>query len=169
MTHSVKRKWTFDLSGSTSTAAHKIPEPYGYVSATVQRVNERREDRTSELRTKRAWELAKSPMSMIPLYGLLFFLLPNAPSIYTLSFTFIALSNPITQAVSVLKVFAGLSDKSNSSQVILCQIIYVLGNMFFAGLALWKISKMGLLPVHDADWIAFYGVPQPTDMVTTPL
>jgi len=122
-----------------------------------------------QITLQRAWEVAKSPFSMLPIFGLLFFLLPNSPSIYTLSFTFIALSNPITQALAVFKVFAGLKDKSNSMQVVLCQIVYFLTNLCFAVLALWKISKMGLLPVHDSDWIAFYGVAQPTEVVTTPL
>jgi len=106
---------------------------------------------------------------MIPLYGLLFWLLPNAPSIYTLSFAFIALFNPLRQAASVRGAFNGLHEPAIATEVMLCQLIYFVANLFFAGLALWKISKMGLLPLNEADWIAFYGVPQPVEIVISPL
>jgi len=163
MTQTQRRKWTFDL---TPNEAPHVPAPYGYISASVQDTSGPRQHQ--QMKLKRAAEIAKSPFSMVVLYGLLFFLIPNAPSIYSLSFAFLALFNPIKQAFSVRTAFAGLHDEKNGTAILGYQAMYVALNLFFAGLALWKISKMGLLPTNDADWIAFYGVPQPVDIVLQP-
>jgi len=163
MTH--RRKWVFDITSSSTT---KVPEPYGFVpdSSLDTARSRKQQESQAELKRKKAWEVAQTPFSMLPLYGLLFWLIPNTPSIYTLTFAVFALMNPLRQLLAFNSAFASLQDSTNSLTLLPCKLIYMLANLFFFGLALWKISKLGLLPVNDSDWVAFYGVKQPVEFVS---
>jgi len=164
MTH--RRKWLFENLNSSSNVS-KIPNPYGFVSDSSLDTSRSRTQQESqaELKMKKAWEIAQSPFSMLPLYGLLFWLIPNTPSIYTLTFAVFALMNPLRQLLTFNSAFVSLQDANNAFTLLPCKLIYLLANLLFTGLALWKISKLGLLPVTDADWLAFYGVKQPMEFV----
>uniref|UniRef100_A0A6B2LPR2 ER membrane protein complex subunit 4 n=1 Tax=Arcella intermedia TaxID=1963864 RepID=A0A6B2LPR2_9EUKA len=113
---------------------------------------------------KKAWEIASSPFSMIVMYGIFFWLTPNSPNIFTIAFPVYALFVPIKAIFSINQTFQGV-ENPKKSDLLPYKMMFGAIQVLFVGLALWKISKMGLLPVNDADWVIFYRVREAAEFV----
>lgn len=106
-----------------------------------------------------AWNIAKSPGSLVTMYFLLLVLIPNSPSIYVISFTSLALWNPIRSILNVNASFHGVRSPELSGTLLRYKAVYVLFNLFFVVLGAYKIAMLGFLPIYSADWINYYTVP----------
>lgn len=156
------RRWAFTLNtGDRSRGS--IPRPFSSVDDSKllperPRKDDERLERAAKL--KAAWGQATSWKGMFIMYAILYFFIPNSPSIYTISFAMYALLNPLRAAFTFNSAFKPFEHDIDKSTISFYKIIFVLGHLFFAGVASYKLMKLGFLPVTDSDWIYFYGIPK---------
>jgi len=148
---------------------YDVPPPVGFVpDGDIIPDKPRRNEQQNQIEAKRsaAWQLARSPLtSGIVMYALLIFLIPNAISIYSISFTVIALMNPLRAAFAVNAAFRQFEGELPESTLRMYKAIFVVCQLVLVAAALYKVMKLGLLPVTEADWLYFYGVPKPAETV----
>jgi hypothetical protein len=97
-------------------------------------------------------------------------MIPNSPSIISLSFCWMALSTPLFSIFSVnsskhliffnhtLAFTPCQSSTTPSSKLLPMKVMFVILQIFWVCVALYKVSNLGLLPTTDADWLPFYHV-----------
>jgi hypothetical protein len=130
-------------------------------------------DELNRSNIKRAWEIGKQPITANIPFVFMLWMFPDQPSIFTLAIVWMAFSNPIFSIFSINQgtskvrdvafvnslAFASIQiEAKNSHKLWPAKLLFLGLNI---GAILWacrKLSRMGLLPVDDADWIAFYRV-----------
>jgi len=165
------RRWQMTFGPSSRIQERDVPPPASYVKdddIIPDRPRQNEKQNVADQKRAAAWKVATSPVSGIVMYLLLLFLIPNAISIYSISFAVIALMNPIRAAFSVNVAFRSFESDLPATTLGMYKAIYVAIQLFFVGVALYKIMKLGLLPVTSSDWLYFYGVPQPKETVLIP-
>eukprot|EP01129_Flabellula_baltica_P012992 TRINITY_DN5968_c0_g1_i2.p1 TRINITY_DN5968_c0_g1~~TRINITY_DN5968_c0_g1_i2.p1 ORF type:complete len:174 (+),score=35.43 TRINITY_DN5968_c0_g1_i2:521-1042(+) len=118
-----------------------------------------------ELLNRKASQLSRSPMSMLPMVAIMFWLVPNTPSIITIMMIgFLGLMNPINSILNISQQFSSVEGKIANNKLVMNKVVFVALNLFVFCLGLWKFSKLDLLPTKEADWIAFYSSPVALEM-----
>lgn len=106
-----------------------------------------------------AWRPIQALMSMSASeYPLLTFFSPQWESFYNplLHGLFLPLFIILSSCAPAFKLL------ESSSQQWLQGLVYLIGNLLGAALAIYKCQSMGLLPTHSSDWLAFIEPPQVT-------
>jgi len=117
----------------------------------------------ASLISKKAWDIAKAPASMLPVYLLLFYLIPNSPSIITIFMIGYFVYNPFASIFNMNNAFKSVAEQINPNTIIMCKILFVTLNIVSVALMTWKLSKLDLLPT-TADWVLLYSkAPVPTE------
>eukprot|EP01127_Copromyxa_protea_P003491 TRINITY_DN13301_c0_g1_i1.p1 TRINITY_DN13301_c0_g1~~TRINITY_DN13301_c0_g1_i1.p1 ORF type:complete len:168 (-),score=29.30 TRINITY_DN13301_c0_g1_i1:44-547(-) len=156
------KRWTFNLQANKKEDGLYPPGMVleSEAKATIKSVRKGpTEDQLEQLRMKKAWETAKTPFSMIPFYLMMFFMIPNSPSIISLSFCWMALSNPVTAILNINATFLPCKGANTpASKLLPMKILFVILHLGWVAASLYKLSNLGLLPTTDADWLPFYHV-----------
>ncbi|KAG5358948.1 ER membrane protein complex subunit 4 [Yarrowia sp. C11] len=108
------------------------------------------------LKVKKAWDIALAPGKSLPMN--LFMSYMSGSSLQIIPITMTAMMffmTPLKSLVTCHKQFASLISPTNKSQILLCEVVYVLILIATMGAGVWKLGQMGLLPNTRSDWLAW--------------
>ncbi|ODV78842.1 uncharacterized protein CANTADRAFT_53803, partial [Suhomyces tanzawaensis NRRL Y-17324] len=110
----------------------------------------------SELKAKRAWELAIAPAKSLPMTAFMSYMTGNSLQIIPMTMAFMLLWNPIKAIFTETNaLFKNLSTKDNSSTILQTKLVYVVCQLLNMAVGVYKLSNMGLIPNREADWLAW--------------
>ncbi|WWD17295.1 hypothetical protein CI109_101735 [Kwoniella shandongensis] len=162
-----------------------IPNPPGYLAPTSakqlasSKTNQPdtskialQAQKATELKLKRAWELALAPAKSLPMQGIMLYFSGSGIQIFSLGMIFMLLTSPITAVLNIFRAFESLriappppaSTKRGEEATIpepsyaplaLPMIAYVACQGLVLALGLYKCSAMGILPTGSGDWLHF--------------
>lgn len=101
--------------------------------------------------------MAYSPAKNLFTTGFMLWMSGSSIQIFSIMMTGMALINPLKAIVGVNQFFAPFT-KEEGVDVHLPKLIYLLLQLLGVGLALYKCSTMGLLPLTSADWTRYIPV-----------
>lgn len=105
---------------------------------------------------KKGWDLALAPGKSLPMN--LFMSYMSGSSLQIIPITMTAMmffATPLKSIVTAHKQFAPLISPTNKSQIILCELVYIIILLATIGAGVWKLGQMGLLPNTRSDWLAW--------------
>ena len=73
-------------------------------------------------------------------------------NIFSISTTTSAIMSPVTNILSINKSFAHLADPNSEVNLTTPKLLYLVLNMVWLAIGLYKMSSMRLLPTTSADW-----------------
>ncbi|KAI9030475.1 hypothetical protein DFJ74DRAFT_472262 [Hyaloraphidium curvatum] len=131
------------------------------------------EDNQAELKLKKAWDVVSNSAKGIPMNAFMLYMSGGGVQIFSIMMTGMQLWNGFQGLMNTDKVFerfviapgptnlASLVQRSNPNAPLLGpKLLYILLQLVIAGLGLYKMSSMGLLPTAKSDWLAWES-PQP--------
>lgn len=114
------------------------------------------ESELDQLKVKKAWEVATGPAKSIPVNLIMSYMTGNSLQIIPIMMTLMLFWNPLKAIFTETgPAFRDLSNKRNSSEIILPRIVFVLCQLANMAVGVWKLNKMGLVPNGEADWLAW--------------
>jgi len=115
-----------------------------------------------ELKTKKAWEFAISPLKSLPMQAFMLYMSGGGVQIFSMGIVAMLLLSPFKNLSTVNTVFAPFAPGPSSSPAAksfstlpLQKLAYLACNVLTLALGLWKCRSMGLLPTGTGDWLAF--------------
>lgn len=141
-------QWALDFTLKGRNA--DLPAPPGY-SLSVNHSLEVNRANDASLVTKRAWDLALSPMKQIPMNLFIMYMAGDSISIFPIMMIGMMLLRTVKALFSIQQTFKLIE----GDHAILQRLVYLLGILAGIALALYKCHSMGLLPTHASDWLAF--------------
>ncbi|WVF71468.1 hypothetical protein IAT40_006273 [Kwoniella sp. CBS 6097] len=140
--------------------------------------------KATELKMRRAWDLALSPAKSLPMQAIMLYFSGSGVQIFSLGMIFMLLTGPITAVFNIFRAFESLrptpissspsagsssSRRSTSTSVsdsktvqepsyaplAMPMIAYIASQGLVLALGLWKCSSMGILPTGSGDWLHF--------------
>merc|ERR1712226_33638 len=114
-------------------------------------------NRDPSLITKRSWDVALSPLKQVPQNLFLMWMSGNTISIFPIMMVGMLCMRPVQALYSVSAMFAQFDQPLGPGGLpaVMQKAVYLLGLLFNILLAMYKCSSMGLLPLHQSDWIGF--------------
>lgn len=95
-------------------------------------------------------EIGTAPFKSLLQTGIMMWMSGSQINIFSIMITGMIVMNTIKSLFSVNTAFVSVED--GVIDLTQAKLIYVLGNLINAGLALYKCSSMGFLPTTSADW-----------------
>ena len=99
-----------------------------------------------EVIERQAWNFAKSPTSQIPMFLFIFWMTGSSLSIYTIMFTMQFAMTPFKSIFNIQTAFEPFEHKGLNTT--LPKLVYIAANMVTIGLATYKFSNVGIVPVQ---------------------
>lgn len=110
----------------------------------------------TELKFKKAFEIAISPAKSVPMNLIMSYMTGNSLQIIPMSMTLMLLWNPLKAIFyETPVVFKDLTNDDNAARINLCKLAFVLCQFLNMAIGVYKLYKMGLIPHTDADWLAW--------------
>eukprot|EP01133_Synstelium_polycarpum_P013445 gene13445-15847_t len=139
-----KRRWAIDLSSEKQlvdaktnlTVKPPIPMASTASSSSVQQTN----NNVDELKSRKGWELAKSPAKNIMMTGFFLWMIGGGINIFTMPVIIYSVINPIKAIIQTNNVFIRFNDlKGEATRM---KITYAVLQLALLGVALYKCSSM---------------------------
>eukprot|EP01116_Phalansterium_solitarium_P010621 TRINITY_DN2561_c0_g2_i1.p1 TRINITY_DN2561_c0_g2~~TRINITY_DN2561_c0_g2_i1.p1 ORF type:complete len:180 (+),score=24.16 TRINITY_DN2561_c0_g2_i1:66-605(+) len=168
MATSGSRKFV-DLSADGSRDLAPVM-PSGY----SERVSSDSEDRTrqkkTDLKIKKAWDLAKGAAKGVPMLIFMFWMVGNTVNIFSIPFLVYQFWNPVRALLGLSVAFSKYEadgfephhhqqQQLHRAQLLLPKLAYAGVQLAIVALCVYKCAAMGLLPT-TADFVAHYVVPK---------
>lgn len=99
-----------------------------------------------QLQNNKAMGIATGPGKQIMMNGFMMYMSGNTLNIFSISITSMAIMTPIQSIFGVSKTFAPYPNSS------MPQLVYLILNLIWLCVGLYKMKNMNLLPVTAADW-----------------
>lgn len=110
----------------------------------------------SELKVKKAWEIATSPAKSIPMNLIMSYMTGNSLQIIPITMTLMLFWNPLKAIFTDTNAaFRDLKTEDNGPDILLTKILFVTCQLLNMGVGIWKLYNMGLIPNKEADWLAW--------------
>lgn len=143
-----------------SPISNMLASPPGYGISGVKKVMTGKgapgDAQVSELKLKKAWELAMGPAKSIPLNVIMSYMTGNSLQIIPVTMTLMLLWNPIKAIFNDTNTtFKNLITKENESQILLAKLVFVICQLGSMSVGVYKLYNMGLIPHSEADWLAW--------------
>jgi len=135
----------------------ELPAPVGYSNQRIalsQSQAGQRQGPDMALLEKRNWDIALKNFKQIPMTLFMFYMVGDAINIMPM----IMLGGYLFSNISSLMNLRSVSDqlsKNSPERYHLPLIVWIAGQLASIGLLMWKCNRMGLLPTHESDWLAF--------------
>merc|ERR1712137_640687 len=129
-------------------------------STTEQNSSKTARDRRAakaQLKSKKAWELAKSPLSGMFMTAFMLWLSGSAVNIFSISITVYSMINPIKAIFSVSSGFKRFEEPQTS--LLAHKLVFILLQLAAFSIAMYKAYYLGILP-STADWSSYLAVKQ---------
>ncbi|CAD6587075.1 MAG: hypothetical protein TREMPRED_004655 [Tremellales sp. Tagirdzhanova-0007] len=127
--------------------------------------------RSTDLKMRRAWDLALSPAKSLPMQGIMLYFSGSGIQIFSLGMIFMLVTGPISAVFNIFRAFEAFRPSPTPSSTLEVQdkvtaqpsyapltlpmIAYVGCQGLVFGLGLYKCATMGILPTGSADWLQF--------------
>ncbi len=136
-----------------------MPEPPGFAASavTAREAEEvtgagavKRREADAAFKQVKAWELARSPATQLPMMMFMMWMSGNGVQIFSIMITFTSIVNPVKAVMASGAAFARFADTGVDTRLprLAFVALHAAGLLF----ALNKLEKMGLLPTHASDW-----------------
>mmetsp|Transcript_8410 Transcript_8410/g.18181 ORF Transcript_8410/g.18181 Transcript_8410/m.18181 type:complete len:192 (-) Transcript_8410:197-772(-) len=100
----------------------------------------------------KAMSIAISPGKQIAMNGFMLWMSGKHLNIFSISITTMAIMNPIKGILSVPNAFRSCEDPDGKVDLTSSKALFVLMNLVWLGVGLYKMATMKLLPLTSADW-----------------
>ncbi|OWT41825.1 endoplasmic reticulum protein [Cryptococcus neoformans] len=126
--------------------------------------------KSTELKMKRAWDLALSPAKSLPMQAIMLYFSGSGIQIFSLGMIFMLLTQPISAVFNIFQAFEPFkptpsstsrkgvkvaTEESTYAPLIGPMVLYVVCQGLILALGLYKCSSMGILPTGSGDWLHF--------------
>ena len=149
-------KWQFNLEkASQKSAETPLKDPLGFKSSTTDVVVRSNSSKSSnmtyvEVLEAKAWAFAKSPSGQIFQTLIMFYMYGSGVSLFSIMFTVHFITGPIKAIGGMNAQFEQFKHKDIN--LLLPKLLYFAIQLGLLGLALYKFSVMGVIPVTTNDW-----------------
>lgn len=132
-------------------------DPLGYIepkqlfASTSTQDNVSKQKNNAELKSKKAWEVAKTPSKSIFMTAFMLWMSGSGINIFSIMITMYSVMNPVKDIFNVNNVFSKFEDASVN--LLLPKLLYIFINCISLTIALYKCWVLGLLPTTIADWV----------------
>ena len=93
-------------------------------------------------------------MSQLPMFLFMFWMTGSHLSVYTIMFTVQFATTPFKAIFNANQAFEPYEHKG--LKLVLPKLLYIACNMVTIGLAAYKFSNMGIIPVLPSDWAGLF-------------
>src|SRR6056300_131851 len=100
-------------------------------------------------------------MGQLPMFLFIFWMTGSGLSIYTIMFTMQLATTPFKALFNVNQAFEQFEQKGLN--LTMPKLLYCACNMVTLGLAFYKFSNMGIIPVLPADWAGLFSPRNPIE------
>ncbi|WOO83017.1 ER membrane protein complex subunit 4 [Vanrija pseudolonga] len=153
-----------------SAPPKNIPNPPGYatgkeVKGASSTTASAAATSSTELKLKRAWEVAFAPGKSLPMQAIMLYFSGSGVQIFSLGMIFMLITGPLGAVSGILRTFepfriVGSDGKPSYSLLIPPMVVFILCQAAVFGLGLYKCWTMGILPSGAADWLQFETRPE---------
>lgn len=113
-------------------------------------------DDNDQLKVKKAWEVALAPAKSLPMNLIMSYMSGNSLQIVPIMMTsMMFFMTPFKQILNTNQAFTNLESKTNTSDIQLTKVVYVICHLLAVVVGVWKLGMMGLLPNTRSDWLAW--------------
>jgi len=156
-TTTVKRKWGIDFNNQLPSGGANIgPSSSQHVASRVTKADH------SDLKLKKAWEVAKGPGKGILMTAFMLWMAGGGVNIFSMMITVYAIINPVKAIIGTNGVFSKFEDAKGGS-LLEPKLVYIGLNVLSLAVAVYKCSTLGLLPTTPSDWIAYFPLKKTTE------
>lgn len=130
--------------------------PVGYSNQRIalsQSANQR-QGPDMALLEKRNWDIALKNFKTIPMTLFMFYMVGDAINIMPILMIGGYLFSNLSSLMNIKSVSEQLS-KNSPDRYLLHLLVWITGQLTAIGCLMWKCNRMGLLPTHESDWLAF--------------
>eukprot|EP00126_Sphaerothecum_destruens_P009479 Sdes_comp20517_c0_seq3m15076 len=159
--------WQVGFASIKTQKNISVVSPPGWSQKPLQQLDDRIGDQQQQqgnnsLKLKKAWDIALAPGKSIPMNAFMMYMAGNTVHIFSIMITGMMFLNPMKALFSVSQTFTPFEDTKTAGgvSVTLPKLAYIALNLFCIGMALYKCSKLGVLPTSSSDWLAFLPHPQ---------
>lgn len=128
-------------------AGHSIKDDAGITAAENKKAVAIRARKQSK-----AMSIAISPGKQIAMNGFMLWMSGKHLNIFSISITTMAIMNPVKGILSVPNAFRSCEDPDGKVDLTSSKALFVLMNLLWLGVGLYKMATMKLLPLTSADW-----------------
>ena len=167
------RKWSIDLNakdidGSSSSFTNTMPLPLGMkkISALEKAIQSKGRKTSTEVSVKEkqraemivrrkqsmAMSLATGPGKSILMNAFMMYMSGSQLNMWSITIVSGAIMSPLKSIMSLHSTFARFEDPSGKVDLNMPKLVYVILNMIWLGVGLYKMSKMRLLPTMSSDY-----------------
>lgn len=100
----------------------------------------------------KAMSIAISPGKQIAMNGFMLWMSGKNLNIFSISITTMAIMNPVRGILSISNAFRSCEDPDGKVDLTSAKALFVLMNLIWLGVGLYKMASMKLLPLTSADW-----------------
>ena len=170
----VRKKWSVDLKLTSTDEGHdalqKIVPPLGYKTlknlestnhqtssshvtspAAIQK-EKKRQEVICKRKKSMAMGLATSPGRQMFMNAFMMYMSGKQLNMWSINVTTASIFTPLTGLLRLPTVFSKFEDVSGKVDLTMPKVIYIILNLFWLGVGLYKMSQMRLLPTTSADW-----------------
>jgi hypothetical protein len=172
-----RRRWSINLNLKEYdvgyTVLQKSPSPcdMSLVQSTAQKLEQRtthtiKDDAVTAAENKRimsirarkqskAMSIALSPGKQLGMNAFMLWMSGRNLNIFSISTTSMAIMNPIKGILSVSSAFRSCEDPEGKVDLTSSKALFVLLNLLWLGVGMYKMASMKLLPLTSADWESY--------------
>ena len=103
----------------------------------------------------KAMSIALSPMKQLGMNAFMLWMSGKNLNIFSISTTSMAIMNPIKAILSVSTMFRTCEDPEGKVDLTSSKALFVLLNLLWLGVGMYKMATMKLLPLTSADWESY--------------
>ncbi|CAG5106620.1 Oidioi.mRNA.OKI2018_I69.chr1.g2923.t1.cds [Oikopleura dioica] len=147
-------KWIID---TPSPRERELPAPVGFSRermALAQAQANQKNGPDQALLDKRNWDIALKNFKSLPMTLFMFYMIGDSINIMPILMIGGYLFSNLMALMKMKSVVDQLA-KNSPDHYILHITVWFLGQLTAIGALMWKCNRMGLLPTHPSDWLAF--------------
>jgi hypothetical protein len=99
-----------------------------------------------------AMSIAISPGKQIAMNSFMLYMSGKQLNVFSISITTMAIMSPIKGIMNVTNAFRSCEDPDGKLDLTPQKVLFVLMNLVWLGVGLYKMANMNLLPLTSADW-----------------
>mmetsp|Transcript_133 Transcript_133/g.307 ORF Transcript_133/g.307 Transcript_133/m.307 type:complete len:196 (+) Transcript_133:141-728(+) len=103
----------------------------------------------------KAMSIAMGPAKQIAMNGFMMWMSGKNLNIFSISITSMAIMNPVKGILNTPNVFRSCEDPDGKVDLNSAKAIFLLMNLIWLGVGLYKMGTMKLLPLSSADWESY--------------
>ena len=100
----------------------------------------------------KAMSIAMSPGKQIAMNGFMLWMSGKNLNIFSISITTMAIMNPVKGILNVSNAFRSCEDPDGKVDLTSAKTLFMMLNLVWLGVGLYKMANMKLLPLTSADW-----------------